>query len=296
MPDTPPVRISFEPVVLDVEIGAIMPLRPMTKRITDSERYARIAISVGEVGIVEPLVVTKADRAGRHMLLDGHLRLNALRERGTATVPCIVSDDDEAFTYNKRVNRLATVQEHYMIARALDRGVPPGMIAAALGFDEKAVMRRRNLLDGIAPGAVEILKDRPVNPHVFDILRRMKSYRQVETAELMASMGNFTASYAKAILAATRQDDLARPDRPKSIAGVSAEQMARMELELEKLNQDYRAQEATFGDDVLQLVLASKYLGRLIANDSVATYVAQRHGDIFTQFQAIVTATSLDTA
>ena len=25
------------------------------------------------------------------------------------------SDDDEAFTYNKRVNRLATVQEHYMI-------------------------------------------------------------------------------------------------------------------------------------------------------------------------------------
>ncbi|WP_340054741.1 formylglycine-generating enzyme family protein, partial [Pseudomonas sp. JAI120] len=57
------------------------------------------------------------------MLLDGHLRLHALAAAGEATAPCIVSDDDEAFTYNKRVNRLATVQEHYMISRALDRGV-----------------------------------------------------------------------------------------------------------------------------------------------------------------------------
>lgn len=273
-----------------------MPLRPMTKRITDSKRYGRIATSIGEIGIIEPLVVTKADRDDRHMLLDGHLRLNALRDRGAGTAPCIISDDDEAFTYNKRVNRLATVQEHYMISRALDRGVPPGMIASALGIDEKVVMRRRNLLDGIAPGAVEILKERPVNPHVFDILRRMKTYRQVETAELMASMGNFTASYAKAILAATRQDDLARPDRPKAIAGVTAEQMARMERELEKLNQDFRATEATFGDDVLQLVLASKYVGRLISNRPVASYLEERHPDIVGEFRTIVTASSLDAA
>lgn len=294
MPDAPLVRISFEQRVLEIAVDAIMPLRPMTKRITDSKRYGRIATSIGEVGVIEPLVVTEADRDGRHMLLDGHLRLHAVRERGSVTAPCIISIDDEAFTYNKRVNRLATVQEHYMISRALDRGVPPSMIAAALGIDEKVVLRRRNLLDGIASGAVEILKDRPVNPHVFDILRRMKPYRQVETAELMASMANFTANYAKAILAATRQDDLVRPDRPKAIAGVTSEQMARMERELEKLNQDYRAQEATFGDDVLQLVLASRYLGRLIANEKVAAYLTQRHSDIFTQLQAIVTATSLE--
>lgn len=295
MPDTvTPVRISFERTVLELPLDAILPLRPITRRITDSKRYGRIATSIGEVGIIEPLVVTKADSDGRRMLLDGHLRLHALRDRGAATASCIVSDDDEAFTYNKRVNRLATVQEHYMISRAIDRGVPPMMIAAALGIDEKAVIRRRNLLDGIAPGATEILKDRSVNPQVFDILRRMKKYRQVETAELMASMNNFTAAYAKAILAATRQDDLAKPDRPKNIAGVTADQMARMERELENLNQDYRAIEATFGDDVLQLVLASRYLGRLIENGNVAAYLEARHSDILGEFRTIVSATSLE--
>lgn len=294
MTDQRPVRIAFESTVLELAIDRILPLRPMTKRITDSKRYGRIDTSIGQIGVIEPLVVSKADCDGRHMLLDGHLRLHALRERYSPTAPCIVSDDDEAFTYNKRVNRLATVQEHYMIARALDRGVPPGMIAAALGIDEKVVLRRRNLLDGIDPGAVEIMKDRPVNPHVFDILRRMKSYKQVETAELMASMNNFTGSYAKAILAATKQDDLAKPDRPKAIAGITPEQMARMERELEKLNQDYRAIEATFGDDVLQLVLASRYLGRLIENANVAHYLQTRHPEIIDEFRTIVAATSLE--
>lgn len=295
MPDAqPPVRISFEHRVLRIPVSSILPLRPMTKRILESKRYARIAVSIREIGVIEPLAVTRADADGRHMLVDGHLRLNALRERGEVTAACIVSDDDEAFTYNKRVNRLATVQEHYMIARAIDRGVPPDMIATALGLDEKAVMRRRNLLDGIAGGAVEILKDRPVNPAVFDVLRRMKGYRQVETAELMASMNNFTANYAKAILAATRQQDLARPDRPKTMTGVTTEQMARMERELEKLNQDYRGIEATFGDDVLQLVLASRYLGRLIENTQVANYLDSRHPDILREFRSIVAASSLD--
>ncbi|MFV0622683.1 plasmid partitioning protein RepB C-terminal domain-containing protein [Sphingomonas sp. ac-8] len=288
------VRISFEREVLQLPIAAILPLRPMTKRITDSRRYARIVSSIGEIGVIEPLIVTRADKDGRHMLLDGHLRLHALETRNAETASCIVSDDDEAFTYNKRVNRLATVQEHYMIARAIDRGVPAAMIAAALGLDEKVVIRRRNLLDGIAADAVEILKDRSVNPHIFDTLRRMKDYRQVETAELMASMNNFTLSYAKAILAATRQDDLVKPDRPKVIAGVTPEQMARMERELEKLSKDYRGIEATFGDDVLQLVLASRYLGRLIGNANIAAYLESRHPEILGEFRTIVAATSLD--
>jgi len=297
MRDKPiPVRISFEREVLELPIDAILPLRPTTKRITDMKKYARIATSIGDVGVIEPVVVARADRDGRHMLLDGHLRLHVLRERGDATVCCIVSDDDEAFTYNKRVNRLATVQEHYMIARAIDRGVPPGMIASALGIDETVVMRRRNMLDSIAPGAVEILKDRPVNVQVFDVLRRMKNYRQVETAELMASMSNFTLAYAKAILAATRQDDLAKPDQPKSIAGMTSEQMSRMERELEKLNNDYRAIESTFGDDVLQLVLAAKYLGRLIQNANIADYLEARHAEIIGEFRTIVAAASLEAA
>lgn len=291
---TGPVRIAFEQRLLEVPLDRLLPLRPMTDGILASRKYARIAVSVAEIGVIEPLAVTEADKEGRHILVDGHLRLHALAAAGASTATCMVADDDEAFTYNKRVNRLATVQEHYMIQRALDRGVSASAIARALGFDEKHVARRRTMLDGIAPEVVEILKDRAVNPQVFDVLRRMKPGKQFSTAEIMTAMNNFSAVYARAILAATRQEDLAKPGRPKEVKGVTAEQMARMERELETLNRDFRAVEATFGDDVLHLVLASRYLARLIGNTEVSAYVEKRHPDILTEFRSIVTATSLD--
>lgn len=288
------VRIAFEQHLLDLPLDRLLPLRPMTPAILESRKYARIATSVAEIGVIEPLAVTATDRDGRHLLVDGHLRLHALQANGATTAPCIVEDDDESFTYNKRVNRLATVQEHYMIQRALDRGVPASAIARALGFDEKHVARRRTMLDGIAPEVVEILKDRLINAQAFDALRKMKPEKQFAAAELMVAMNNFTATYARAILAATRQEDLAKPAKPKAVKGVTAEQMARMARELETLNRDFRAVEATYGDDVLHLVLAARYLGRLIANADVAAYVEKRHPDILTEFRSIVAATSLD--
>jgi hypothetical protein len=48
------------------------------------------------------------------------------------------------------------------------------------------------------------------------------------TRQLMSAMNNYTARYAHALLAATRQDDLAQPERPKKVRGLTAEQMARM--------------------------------------------------------------------
>jgi hypothetical protein len=44
-----------------------------------------------------------------------------------------------------------------------------------------------------------------LNPTTFDVLRKMKPMRQIEAADLMSTAGNYAASYAKALLAATRQ-------------------------------------------------------------------------------------------
>ena len=48
-------------------------------------------------------------------------------------------------------------------------------------------------------------------------LRKMKPIRQIDAVELMMAMNNFTSRYAQALLAATRQEDLAQPERPKKI-------------------------------------------------------------------------------
>jgi hypothetical protein len=101
------------------------------------------------------------------------------------------------------------------------------------------------MLDGINAEVVELLKDRNINPATFDVLRKMKPLRQIEVAELMNSVGNFTSSHAKALLAATRQPELAKPERPKRVGGISPTQMARMEREMETLQHDFKASNRT---------------------------------------------------
>jgi ParB-like chromosome segregation protein Spo0J len=89
-----------------------------------------IASSIPEVGIVEPPVVARDHTdAGKYLLFDGHLRIDVLKWMGETEVMCLVSTDDEAFTYNKRVNRLAMIQEHKMILKAIERDVSEERVA-----------------------------------------------------------------------------------------------------------------------------------------------------------------------
>lgn len=228
------------------------------------------------------------------MLLDGHMRLDALRFLDATEAPCVVADDDESFTYNKRVNRLATIQEHYMIVRALDRGVPEEKLARALNVDVKVIRQRRHLLAGISPDVAELLKDKPVGHHAFQKLRKMKPIRQLEVAELMVSANNYTVSYAKALLATSKPGDLHKPDELKKATGLSAEQMARLEREMASVSEDYKELEASYGNDMLVLVVASGFIERLLSKPEIQGFLERRHPEFLENFRSIVQATSLD--
>jgi ParB-like chromosome segregation protein Spo0J len=258
-----PVKMAFERQVVVVPLSNILPTRRVPDTIKQAMRYKRIVASIAEVGIVEPLVVARREDTGPYMLVDGHLRHAALFDLGHSEAPCLIADDDEAFTYNKRVNRLATIQEHYMIVKAIERGVSEEKLAKALNVDIKRIKTKRTLLDGVCPEVAEMLKDKSVDAAVFALLRKMKPLRQIEAVELMSAMNNFTARYTQALLAATRRKDLAQPDRPKKIG-------------------------------VLNLVVAAGYLSSLIGNSPVSGYLERHHPEILTEFRAIVAATSLE--
>lgn len=289
------LKIGFESSLAVLPVSALLPLKTVPDAIKQTSKYKQIAKSVAEIGIIEPLVVARSqDQPGRYLLLDGHMRYAALIDTPAAEVQCLIASDDEAYTYNKRINRLATVQEHFMIVRAIERGVSEDKLAKALNLDVKAIKRRRTLLVGICPEVVELLKDKSVNPNTFEVLRKMKPMRQIDAAELMSTAGNYTASYAKALLAATRQNDLIQADQPKQIAGMTTEQMARMEREMEKLQKDLKTVESRYGEDVLQLVIASGYLSKLVRNSGIKRFLTQHHAEILAEFNSIIATTSLD--
>ncbi|KGS51005.1 parB-like nuclease domain protein [Burkholderia pseudomallei ABCPW 107] len=161
------VALGFIPEPLSVPITSILPSRRTPAGMMNSRKFKQIISSIEEVGLIEPLSVTPVDQAsGNHVLLDGHLRLIALQELQFNTVSCLVATDDESYTYNNRVNRLSTIQEHFMIRRAVERGVSPERLAKALSVDVSQIIKRMALLDGICAEATELLKDRQFSPEL----------------------------------------------------------------------------------------------------------------------------------
>src|ERR1700719_3237212 len=107
------VRLAFESKGVTVAITDILPVKQLKPTLKTSATYQQVLSSVREVGIIEPLVVFPHDgTAGTYLLLDGHVRLEALKDLGETQARCIVATDDEAYTYNRRINKVATVQEH----------------------------------------------------------------------------------------------------------------------------------------------------------------------------------------
>jgi ParB-like chromosome segregation protein Spo0J len=283
---TSTVKMAFERTRLRIAIADIKPLKLVSDAVKKTSKYAQIAASIREVGIVEPPVVARdQNELDKYLLLDGHLRIDVLKEMGETNVTCLVSTDDEAFTYNKRVNRIAMVQEHRMILKAVERGVSEERIAKALNVDVHSIVRKRRLLDGICAEVAEILKDKHLAIHAFIELKKMVPLRQIEAAELMVAMNTYTVSYAKSLLAATPQAQLAESTKPKHVKGLTDEQVALMERESVNLEREFRIAEKSYGTDHLDLVLANGYLGKLLGNARVVRYLAQHHHDILTEFQ-----------
>ena len=289
------VALGFIPEPLLLAMDIILPSRKVPVGLATSRKYIQIRASIEEVGLIEPLSVAAVDASsGQHLLLDGHVRLVALRDLGHNAAPCLIATDDETYTYNNRINRLSTIQEHIMIRRAVERGVPPERLAKALSVDVSQITKKVNLLDGICPEAIELFKDRQFSVELGRVIRKMKPTRQVECAELMVAANNMTVAYAEALLVATPSMSLVEGVRPRKIAVVTPDQMARMEREMANLQGQYRLVEHSYGQDVLNLVLARGYLTKLLENSKVAKYIKQRQPEVLEQFTAIVQTTTLD--
>src|SRR6266700_1036301 len=210
------VKLAFEMRRIHLPLADLLPARLVKDAQNNIKRFRTIKAAIKEVGMIEPLVVYPQNRgSGKYLLLDGHLRLFALKELGHTEAECIIASDDECFTYNARVNRLNPIAEHKMITKAVQNGVRPERIAAALNLTVKDVKSSMALLDGIHEEAVDLLKDKAIAPKAIWLLRKVTGVRQIEIAELMVSANNFTKGYAEALVLGTPKDQLVNPEEPK---------------------------------------------------------------------------------
>src|SRR5262249_24304987 len=160
-------------------------------------------------------------------------------------------------------------------------------IALAMDVDVASIRQKRDLMDGICPEAVQLLRDRKATAAALRELRKVRPLRQVEIAELMCSTHNFSVGYARCLVATTPAEFQVDGDRGKEARGLSPEEVARMEHELESLGREFKPIEESHGKNVLHLVLVVGYLGKLQDNGRVQRYLGQHYPEIQAEFQKL---------
>src|SRR5215213_7221485 len=96
---------AFGDDFLTLPLDRILPTRKVAADAKASPTCRRLLSSIREFGFIEPLVFyPQAGKAGWYVLLDGHVRLELVRQLGYAEVLCLVATDDEAYTYNHKVS------------------------------------------------------------------------------------------------------------------------------------------------------------------------------------------------
>jgi hypothetical protein len=286
-----PVKRAFQPEIVTISVTEIVPIKTMTAAYRRTPTYRRIAASMAHVGLIEPLIVFPTAK-GTYVLLDGHTRLDILIATSIPTANCLLSTDNESYTYNKRVNYIPPIAQHHMILRALAH-VSEERIASALNVRVATIREKRDLLKGICPEAAEILHNQKVSADAFSALRKMKPVRQIDVARLMTSAMKFSGRFARALLDGTREELLVAAPTARQ-RGTTEAQQSIMEQETDELLKHVDSIKANYGNDILDLTAACKYVQRLLANDRVHRYLAKHHEDSLNALEQLLADTAAD--
>ncbi len=145
-----------------------------------SEKHiVQLVQSIGEVGMVTPLLVWRDPSEEKYQILNGHYRIRAARRLRLPSVPChIVKGDEEcsmkAYCQSHLLHRsLGPIEEAYMIERFLSKGLTMERIGHFFKHDKSWVSRRRKLLLNLHPRVRQLLEEGELKPRLAQELTKL---------------------------------------------------------------------------------------------------------------------------
>ncbi|HYI93063.1 MAG TPA: plasmid partitioning protein RepB C-terminal domain-containing protein [Bryobacteraceae bacterium] len=285
------IKRAFHPQLHTIRLDAIIPIKKTPASLRSTETYKRIEASIDSVGLIEPLVVFPTQQ-GAYVLLDGHARYHILTSKQIATADCLLATDNESYTYNKRVNYIPPIAQHFMILRALAH-VSEQRIAQALNVSVATVREKRDILKGICPEAAELLRNERITADAFHSLRKMKPLRQITVAQLVISAKKFSGRFARALLAGTPEALLEQSAVVRQPL-LAPDHQAIIEQETNEMLQHVESIKAHYGNDVLELTATCACLEQLVTSIRVRAYLERHHRQTYDTITQVLHAVAAE--
>lgn len=154
---------SDQTTYLEVPVDGIKPNPDQPRSRFDDESLAELAASIEEVGVLQPVVLSRSDD-GALYLVAGERRWRAARQAGLTTIPAVVRGASgettlvEALVENLQRQDLTPLEEAHAYKQLLEEtGMNQDRVAERVGKSRPAVSNALRLLQ--LPGAVQRMID-----------------------------------------------------------------------------------------------------------------------------------------
>lgn len=249
-------------------IAILLPSRSIPVNVRASNKYKQILTSIAEIGLIEPVMIFITEN-GEHKILDGHLRIEALKDLEITHAHCLISPVEDTYSYNKRVNHLTILQEQRMLQKAVESGVSVEKLCAVLGLSQGIINTRLRISEGISKEALALLADKNVSQNVFDVLKKIKLHKQMDFVSTMVTLNNFTKKFALSMLHALPAEHLVRmPDNATEDKDM-VKTLARLEKEMAALQIETQDIQNEFAENNLNLMVVRSYIAKLLSKNEI---------------------------
>ncbi|CAB4362783.1 MAG: ParB/RepB/Spo0J family partition protein [Actinobacteria bacterium] len=152
---------SDQPRLEEIPVGSVVPNPHQPRVHFDEESLSELAASVGEIGVLQPILVRPLEN-GQYELVAGERRWRAARRAGLAVVPAIIRTTDElgsverALVENLHRQDLTPLEEASAYQQLVeDFSLTHEQIASRIGKSRSAVTNTLRLLS--LPAAIQAL-------------------------------------------------------------------------------------------------------------------------------------------
>jgi ParB family transcriptional regulator, chromosome partitioning protein len=180
---------------VDVDLHQLE-LRHHDLRIHDAEQRRRLIGSVAEIGQQVPVIVIRERE--RLVLIDGYLRVEALRKLGrdTATATTWPLTDVEALLHRRHLAiAIPAIEDAWLLARLRDHGLSLDDLAHRLCRSKSWVSRRLALIEALTPAAHARVRAGTVPAHAaMKYLVPLARANKRQCEQLLAGLGDTRVS------------------------------------------------------------------------------------------------------
>lgn len=181
----PTVSSLNENIVCELDINKIEPNRDQPRKNFDEEKLNSLKDSIAEMGVILPIIVSKANKNGQHMIIAGERRWRAAKLAGLKKIPVIIRDYDD-----KKATEVALIEN--LQRENLDP------IEEAMGY--------KSLIDGFSMTQEEISKR--VGKSRSAITNTLRLLNLPDPVMKLLIEGKLSRGHARAVLGAETPEDM----------------------------------------------------------------------------------------